>query len=265
MNLSKRIRIDTLNFFIVLLRILCTTKHQNISLSFKGVQEVCRMVKFLLLVISFLVFSRANSYANDETSLQVNEIISIIHEYQHITNEYSINGQVHDPRINEETIRLLSRVSSLLSKTESLAVGNAYASNVRIRFRSLPFSLSQSSGCVNKCIISIENGSAHAGNIHTQLTFFASIVLYNTAMQKNCFSMGVSSRLLTEAHDLYSATIKLMNKLIDSSNTHPMDKFTANTISSLAIHSRVRGELPPSSHRTVRTGPYTALHVNQAR
>ena len=29
--------------------------------------------------------------------------------------------------------------------------------------------------------------------------------------------------------------------------------------------SRVRGELPPSSHRTVRTGPYTALHVNQAR
>ena len=108
MNLSKRIRIDTLKFFIVLLRILCTTKHQNISLSFKGVQEVCRMMKFLLLVISFLVFSRTNSYANDEISVQVNEIISIIHEYQHITNEYSINGQAHDPRINEETIRLLS-------------------------------------------------------------------------------------------------------------------------------------------------------------
>ena len=30
-------------------------------------------------------------------------------------------------------------------------------------------------------------------------------------------------------------------------------------------NGRVRGELPPSSHRTVRTGPYTALHVNQAR
>ena len=39
----------------------------------------------------------------------------------------------------------------------------------------------------------------------------------------------------------------------------------ANSIGEDTDRSRVRGELPPSSHRTVRTGPYTALHVNQAR
>ena len=58
-------------------------------------------------------------------------------------------------------------------------------------------------------------------------------------------------------------------KLVRPSKTIPMPleqtMSKSKKVESIKQASRVRGELPPSSHRTVRTGPYTALHVNQAR
>ena len=70
-----------------------------------------------------------------------------------------------------------------------------------------------------------------------------------------------------------TSTAKSINRILASKNALPVVFLEGNDAARipidendlLALYSRVRGELPPSSHRTVRTGPYTALHVNQAR
>ncbi|MFK7826438.1 MAG: hypothetical protein AB8G05_19990 [Oligoflexales bacterium] len=193
-----------------------------------------KIAKLMILAsMNVSIFSGANLYADidsADSSAISDEFELLENEYQGIIREYYTNHQVRNLTENQPLIDLLSRVSALLTRTEYLQTSRTIASNVMINYRSLPTSQAEVTEFSGKLLILYASDSTNAGNIHTQLTFFSAAVLFNASVLKHCGGLRGNAVLLKEASQLYTHTIRLMDKLIFSESINPADKFRANTI-----------------------------------